>query len=59
MTKFSREVVELLLVREANFEVLVRIWYRNLLVLWTAPENVSISTGITRCSYHKLNSREF
>lgn len=33
MTKFTPEVMEVLLVREFDFELLVRIWYRNLLVL--------------------------
>lgn len=36
VTEFSSELVEVLLVGEAYFEVLVRVWYCNLLVLQTA-----------------------
>lgn len=56
VTKFPCEVVELLLVREADFEILIRIWYGDLLVLQN-PVGFRIRTGTIQCSNHRLDSR--
>lgn len=57
VTKFSCEIVEVLLVREADFEILIRIWHGDLLILQEEPVSFRIKTETIQCSDHRLDSR--
>ena len=47
MMKLSSEMVEVLLVREVDLEVLIWIWYCNLLILQIATARVAVEVRTT------------